>query len=442
MPRAVRAILILIPAGLAAAAVGMWIYNAFRAPADPPPPDAMVFTKSIGGIAIEVEYHKSDESGLFTAIGPDAFRFRRKVDILDFDGSLLTFNELGLSDLKAGDTVRWNFSGPVLRNGQPMEPHPLQPRSIQADYIDLTWDAQPSPYPRDTLSIAWAGSTRILIAAHGDGAIRLWDADKNEVLRTITPESPKTNGKGGYGLRIAVSPDGKQIAATNLFGEEVTVWDSDKGTKTATFGEPKGKVTQVAFADDKTLLEARGGKLRLRALSGTPATEVGTVHEQFDATFAIHAKAGLAAWSDGKKLHFGPIQAAVFEKDATSGGCFAFSTEGSLLAAFDGDNRLSLLDPKTGKDVRRLRWRGKLTSTDGINALAFSPDGKTLAVGGSDSIRLYDVPTGRERGGLASPWVRSLAWSADGRTLAAGLRYLPGLRLWNTTDLVAKTASL
>ena len=70
--------------------------------------------------------------------------------------------------------------------------------------------------------------------------------------------------------------------------------------------------------------------------------------------------------------------------------------------------------------------------------MAFEPDGKTLAVGGSDSIRFYDVPSGRERSWVASPWVRSLAYSTDGRTLTAGLRYLPGLQLWDTADLEAK----
>ena len=34
--------------------------------------------------------------------------------------------------------------------------------------------------------------------------------------------------------------------------------------------------------------------------------------------------------------------------------------------------------------------------------------------------------------------VRALAYSADGRTLAAGLRYQPGLRLWETAELVPK----
>jgi WD40 repeat protein len=124
---------------------------------------------------------------------------------------------------------------------------------------------------------------------------------------------------------------------------------------------------------------------------------------------------------------------------AGTNACFAFSADGNRLAVFDGDNRLLICDTAAGsKQQRRLRWRGKLDGAATIHAVAFSPDGQTLAVGDNESIRFYDVPTGRERGGLATPWVRSLAYSADGRTLAAGLRYQPGLRLWETADLVAK----
>jgi hypothetical protein len=56
-------------------------------------------------------------------------------------------------------------------------------------------------------------------------------------------------------------------------------------------------------------------------------------------------------------------------------------------------------------------------------AVAFSPDGKTLAAGGSyRGIRLWEVATGRQRARFVgrAPRIRSLAFAADGRTLAAG----------------------
>jgi WD40 repeat protein len=439
MPRIVRIILTVIPLTIVIAAIGVWIYNTFRPPAGPTSPEVQVQTKTIDGITFEAEYETTEAVKITLQASTHDVVFSRRGDILNYLHGLLTINDIGLPDVKPGDTVRWNLSGPVLYNGKPQEPHPLQPTAIEAPSFDATWDPQPSSSPRDTLSLAWAGTSRLLVVGHGDGVIRVWDADQKIVLRSMTPDPPKKNDRGNFGLRIAVSPNGKQIAATNMFGDEVTLWDQDKATKTASLtGDPKGNVRQVEYASDDTLVEARGGNLILRSLDKKPTREIGTFHEQMEPSFTVNAKARLIAWHDGKKLHFGPVDAASFEKNVASAGCLAFNADGTVLAEYDGNNRLSLYDTKTGNETRRLRWRGTLGAADGINALAFAPDGLTLAVGSSDSIRFYDVPTGRERGGLASPWVRDLAYSADGRTLAAALRKQPGLRLWNTADLVVK----
>jgi WD40 repeat protein len=56
-----------------------------------------------------------------------------------------------------------------------------------------------------------------------------------------------------------------------------------------------------------------------------------------------------------------------------------------------------------------------------VTALAFSPDGKRLAVGGYRAVRLLDPETGSTLQSLNGPsdQVLSLAWSADGKRLAA-----------------------
>lgn len=448
MPRLVRYLVVLVPTVLVLATLGLWANRMFGPkPADPGPPPPEVTTATVAGVTFEIEHHPG---GYTPSTTDDSLTVLRGAELLEFTGGYVAVNDIGFPDVKAGDLVRWNLSGPLLVNGVPQEPHPLQARPIDAAGTDLHWTPRPSSYPRDTLSVAWAGASRQLVAAHGDGAVRVWDADRGEVLRTFEPTPPKDGGRG-WGYRAAVSPDGKTVAACNLNGDEVTLWDVASGNKTATFTEPKGKVTAVGFAR-LGWFEARGDRLYARTIpdgvNDHGVSELGTIHTQFAPPFTATTDGSILARNDGTKVSVGDViwmargvrvDPRVTIENVSRSGCLALSADGKLLAVFNGENRLTLHDTATGKQLHRLRWRAEdRTKPIQINALAFSPDGRTLAVGDISSVRLYDVSTGRERGGLASGWVRALAYSADGKTLAAGLRHLPGLRLWPTADLVAK----
>ena len=69
-----------------------------------------------------------------------------------------------------------------------------------------------------------------------------------------------------------------------------------------------------------------------------------------------------------------------------------------------------------------------------ITTLAFSPDGKTLAVGASDKqIHLFDVATGKllRSFGNHLDYVWTVAWSPDGKWLASGGRADFPVRVWS-----------
>ena len=137
----------------------------------------------------------------------------------------------------------------------------------------------------------------------------------------------------------------------------------------------------------------------------------------------IEPKDSPASSADLQRAIFAPVKAAdlVLRDHSDVVYSVAFAPDGKMLASGSGDGTVKLWSLPDGRLLAT-----PLKNLGQVNALAVTPDGKTLAVGNfagrSYEVRLLSLPEGQLIKSLKGfhSGVTSVAISSDGKTLAAG----------------------
>jgi WD40 repeat protein/tetratricopeptide (TPR) repeat protein len=228
-----------------------------------------------------------------------------------------------------------------------------------------------TPQPLQATSLAFSPDGRTLAAGGYAGAVGLFDAATG---RRVRPDLPT----GAILQSLLFSPDGKVLAAgcwnTNERPGGIQLWDVDSGRPLLPFlphGVPVRKGAGAvnaealhAFSPDGRVLLSHGGAETAASPGGIRTYQVN-------------------AWevATGRPF-FAPLRAITEARPCP---------DGRTLLTGDWDGRtLHLRDAATGE----VRPHGVLHLPAPKTALAFSPDGRTLAAAYANRAQLWDVDTG------------------------------------------------
>jgi hypothetical protein len=271
------------------------------------------------------------------------------------------------------------------------------------DWMVVLWDPATSR-PLDMLyagsalySLAWSPDGKTFATGGGNGAIKLWDAQsyKSSILLNAAEDNASDNRSRDNAVTSLIwSPDGKMLASGSWDGS-VRLWrTSDWRLRSQAKGDRQ--LTSLAWNSDGTMLAAGDVKTMLNVWSVKRGRLVLMDRLPIGSnSWVAWSPAGhtlaISGFSQGiKLLQFAnqklspPLQTMASESAAK--GPIAWSPDSRRLANGSDDSKVILWDVE-----RRLPQRVLTGHTERVESIAWSPDGKILAIANSNRVLLWRV---------------------------------------------------
>jgi WD40 repeat protein len=286
------------------------------------------------------------------------------------------------------------------------------------------------------------------------GAVRLWDPATGQMLG----EPLAGHVYEVYGL--AFTPDGETLASGSCaevnpdyyyecLRGDIILWDvAAREPRGPAFSLPSGNVTTLAVSPDGKTLAAGGNYgviLLLELASGRQIGELLTVRSYYIYSLAFSPDGRMLASTDASDIILWDVDSQQTLGDPLTGHTdwvfsLAFSPDGLTLASGAFDKTIRLWDVFS----RAQRGAPLAAHTGAVTGIAFAPDGQTLVSGDRDNnLLMWDLSGAHRLGrvfasGAAPPTDEVAAFSPDGRLLVTssalfGSGSNPTLRVWDAS---------
>jgi WD40 repeat protein len=316
-------------------------------------------------------------------------------------------------------------------------------------------ELSPQSGPETAVSmLAFSRDGKALFSGGEDG-VRMWETSTGKQVRRIDP--PPSDERAILGPpSCQLSSNGRYLLWSHRHRGELRVVETSTGLEVGELGLAVGhEGPTVAFATDVNIVAGLGWELDGGARATTVrAWDLDSGRELQTFAASVGNRGNLLALSpNGKVLalaqsSFGPPESTETSLwDVASGkqltrlvgntlGAMTFSPDGAMLATAGIDGAVRLWSVADGKVARTLSGDAQ----QWCSALAFSPDGRKLAVatgardGSSSKVLLWELASGKVRSELAGhrDGAQALAFSPDGRVLATG-GHDTTILLWDLT---------
>ncbi|MFF2392275.1 WD40 repeat domain-containing protein [Nocardia sp. NPDC058114] len=308
-------------------------------------------------------------------------------------------------------------------------------------FWDLTTGQRTGPRIQETpwtSAVAYLGN-ELLASAGAPGTIQLWDT------RTGHRRGPQLQGHFGMIDDLTASPDGTMLASVGT-DHTIRMWDATPTTEILGDAPDADNDAEriVLGPNDRTLVVlGRYGSITRWDTSTGKHRQIGPPEVRFECLTADSDGTRYATADRAGRVHL--WQGDLIEREdaeldvLTDDRCaLAYSPDGSMLAI--GGRGPSI----TVWDTRSRTKRAELTANGAriVEALAISPDNHTLVVADAENhLVLWNIESGSPRATLTGHTniVQAIAFSPDGEILATGSADR-STRLWDvaTGDLVGE----